>query len=97
MFWALAIMGYKAVKIARERRLLDVDLVPVAEGMRILPEDTREFARQVLGRLRHRAGRQRPYPSIRQLDASAVDPGGTAVHESLVVPPPSPDHGTPVC
>jgi biopolymer transport protein ExbB/TolQ len=47
MFWALAIMGYKAVKIVRERRLLDVDLVPVAEGMRILPEDTREFARQV--------------------------------------------------
>lgn len=47
MFWALAIMGYKAVKIVRERRLLDVDLVPVADGMRILPEDTREFARQV--------------------------------------------------
>jgi biopolymer transport protein ExbB/TolQ len=47
MFWALAIMGYKAVKIVGERRLLDVDLVPVAEGMRILPEDTREFARQV--------------------------------------------------
>jgi biopolymer transport protein ExbB/TolQ len=47
MFWALAIMGYKAVKINGERRLLDVDLVPVAEGMRILPEDTREFARQV--------------------------------------------------
>ena len=47
MFWALAIMGFKAVKVTRERRLLDVDLVPVAEGMRILPEDTREFARQV--------------------------------------------------
>jgi biopolymer transport protein ExbB/TolQ len=47
MFWALAIMGYKAVQISNERRLLDVDLVPVAEGMRILPEDTREFARQV--------------------------------------------------
>ncbi len=47
MFWALAIMGYKAVIISRERGLLDVDLVPVAEGMRILPEDTREFARQV--------------------------------------------------
>jgi biopolymer transport protein ExbB/TolQ len=47
MFWALAIMGYKAVKIVAERRLLDVDLVPVADGMRILPEDTREFARQV--------------------------------------------------
>jgi biopolymer transport protein ExbB/TolQ len=47
MFWALAIMAYKAVKLLRERRLLDVDLVPVADGMRILPEDTREFARHV--------------------------------------------------
>ncbi len=47
MFWALAIMGYKTVKILDERKLLDIDLVPVAEGMRVLPEDTREFARQV--------------------------------------------------
>ena len=47
MFWALAIMGFKTVKTLNERRLLDVDLVPVADGMRILPEDTREFARQV--------------------------------------------------
>jgi len=45
--WALAIMGYKGVKIFGERELLDVDLVPIAEGMRILPEDTREFARQI--------------------------------------------------
>ena len=45
--WALAIMGYKAVKISAERKLLDTDLVPIDEGMRILPEDTREFARQV--------------------------------------------------
>jgi len=47
MFWALAIMGYKSKLILDERKLLDVDLVPIAEGMRILPEDTREFARQV--------------------------------------------------
>jgi biopolymer transport protein ExbB/TolQ len=47
MFWALAIMGYKARTLIRERRLLDVELVSIAEGMRILPEDTREFARQV--------------------------------------------------
>ena len=45
--WALAIMGYKGAKLLGERKLLDVDLVPVAEGMRILPEDTREFARQI--------------------------------------------------
>jgi biopolymer transport protein ExbB/TolQ len=47
MFWALAIMGFKTVNILDERKLLEVDLVLVAEGMRILPEDTREFARQV--------------------------------------------------
>jgi len=47
MFWALAIMGYKTVSILEERKLLDIDLVPVADGMRVLPEDTREFARQV--------------------------------------------------
>ena len=47
MFWALAIMGYKSAEILRERKLLDEDLVLIAEGMRILPEDTREFARQV--------------------------------------------------
>lgn len=46
-FWALAIMGYKARTILRERELLDVDLVAIAEGMRILPEDSREFSRQV--------------------------------------------------
>ena len=45
--WALAIMGFKAREITRERRLLDHDLIPIAEGMRILPEDTREFSRQV--------------------------------------------------
>ncbi len=47
MFWALAIMGYKGSIILKERRLLETDLVAIAEGMRILPEDTREFARQV--------------------------------------------------
>ena len=47
MIWALAIMGFKARNLMHERRLLDHDLVPIAEGMRILPEDTREFARQV--------------------------------------------------
>ncbi len=47
MFWALAIMGYKGRSILEERKLLEVELIPIAEGMRILPEDTREFARQV--------------------------------------------------
>jgi biopolymer transport protein ExbB/TolQ len=47
MLWALAILGYKAVDTTRERRLLDADLLHVPEGMRILPQDTREYSRQV--------------------------------------------------
>jgi len=45
LFWALAIMGYKTVRSSRERKLLERNLVPVGEGISILPEDTREYAR----------------------------------------------------
>lgn len=47
MLWALAILGYKGAATARERRLLDADLLHVPEGIRILPQDTREYTRQV--------------------------------------------------
>ena len=47
MFWAMAIMGYKAVDSLGERKLLQRDLIPVNEGMSILPEDTRQFSRPV--------------------------------------------------
>ncbi|MEL6870815.1 MAG: MotA/TolQ/ExbB proton channel family protein [Pseudomonadota bacterium] len=47
MLWALAIMGFKTFMLIRERKLLDSDLVSVADGMRVLPEDTREFSRQI--------------------------------------------------
>jgi biopolymer transport protein ExbB/TolQ len=43
--WALAIIGYKTWHTRRERALLARDLVHVPEGMKILPEDTREYAR----------------------------------------------------
>lgn len=47
MFWALAIMAFKAVTTVRHRTLLQRDLIPLAEGVRILPEDTREVSRQI--------------------------------------------------
>ncbi len=47
MIWALSIMGYKAWMANGERALLALDLVPVADGVRILPEDSREYARQL--------------------------------------------------
>ncbi len=45
--WALALMGFKAWEGMRERKLLQSDLIPVSEGMSILPEDTREYARPI--------------------------------------------------
>lgn len=45
MLWAFAIMGFKAVRAAGERKLLLQELVQVRDGVRILPEDTREYAR----------------------------------------------------
>lgn len=47
MFWAIAIMAYKGTTTVRQRALLQLDLIPLAEGMRILPEDTREVSRQI--------------------------------------------------
>jgi biopolymer transport protein ExbB/TolQ len=45
MLWAMAIMGYKAAGAARERALLEKDLIPLSEGESILPEDAQEYAR----------------------------------------------------
>jgi biopolymer transport protein ExbB/TolQ len=47
MLWAFAIMGYKATTTIAERNLLQRELVPVRDGVRILPEDAREYARTI--------------------------------------------------
>ena len=41
MIWAMAIMAYKGAETLRERRLLQLDLIPVNDGTKILPEDAR--------------------------------------------------------
>jgi biopolymer transport protein ExbB/TolQ len=46
-FWAITIIGYKAVTLSRSRRLLGTDLLRLPDGMKILPEDSRDYARQV--------------------------------------------------
>jgi biopolymer transport protein ExbB/TolQ len=45
MIWAFAIMSFKALAAIRERALLQRELLPVRDGVRILPEDTREYGR----------------------------------------------------
>ncbi len=47
MLWAIAIMASKGISITRESQIFQKELVPVAEGMRILPEDSREYSRQI--------------------------------------------------
>jgi biopolymer transport protein ExbB/TolQ len=47
MLWALAMIAFKNQTTRREQDLLDGDPVRVPEGMRILPEDTREYVRQL--------------------------------------------------
>lgn len=45
--WAMLIIGYKAVLVRRERRLLERELIHVPEGIKVLPEDAKDYARQV--------------------------------------------------
>ena len=47
MLWAMAIMGLKARRSIRERKLLDQALLNVSEGTPILPEDTRDLSRPI--------------------------------------------------
>jgi len=47
MFWALSIIGLKVWRNRKENTLLQRPLLNVSEGMSILPEDARNFARPV--------------------------------------------------
>lgn len=45
--WALLILGYKAILVRRERKLLDRELIHVPEGIKVLPEDAKDYSRQL--------------------------------------------------
>ena len=47
LLWAISIIGMKAKQSWRERALLDRTLIQVSEGVSILPEDARNYARPV--------------------------------------------------
>ena len=47
MIWAIAMIVLKNNTTRREQDILDGDPVHIPEGMRILPEDTREYVRQL--------------------------------------------------
>jgi biopolymer transport protein ExbB/TolQ len=45
--WAILIIGYKALLVRRERRMLERDLIHVPEGIKVLPEDAKDYVRQL--------------------------------------------------
>jgi biopolymer transport protein ExbB/TolQ len=47
--WAMLILGYKAFLVRRERKLLEQELIHVPEGIKVLPEDAKDYARQLEG------------------------------------------------
>ena len=47
MFWAMSIIGLKIYRNRKENRLLQRSLLTLSEGMSILPEDARDYARPV--------------------------------------------------
>lgn len=46
-FWAMLIISYKALLVRRERRMLNRDLIHVPEGIKVLPEDAKDYGRQL--------------------------------------------------
>jgi biopolymer transport protein ExbB/TolQ len=45
--WAMLIIAYKALLIRRERRMLNRELIRVPDGIKVLPEDAKDYARQL--------------------------------------------------
>ena len=85
MLWAFAIMTSKSVVAARQRRLLEEDLVPLSEGTKILPEDAREYSRQIQALPAAQSGFLLPRVLLTALNrftaTRSIQDGSTTAHE----------------
>src|SRR5437016_13888406 len=45
--WALSLIGYQALAVARDRRLLEKPYVEIPEGRVVLPDDARAYGRPI--------------------------------------------------
>lgn len=45
--WAMLIIGYKALLVRRERKILEREVIRVPEGIKVLPEDAKDYTRQL--------------------------------------------------
>ncbi|MDP6436662.1 MAG: MotA/TolQ/ExbB proton channel family protein [Gammaproteobacteria bacterium] len=47
MLWACSMLAYKGWAANLERKLLQQEFIPISSGVKILPEDTREYSRTI--------------------------------------------------
>jgi biopolymer transport protein ExbB/TolQ len=47
MLWAFSLMAYKAYGTTQERKILQMNFIPINQGTSILPEDAREYSRPI--------------------------------------------------
>jgi biopolymer transport protein ExbB/TolQ len=47
MLWAFSLMAYKAYTSIQERKILQMNFIPINQGTSILPEDAREYSRPI--------------------------------------------------
>ena len=47
MFWAFSLMAYKTYGTSQERKILQMNFIPINQGTSILPEDAREYSRPI--------------------------------------------------
>ncbi len=47
MLWAISLMAHKAYLSIHERKMLQLDLIPINRSTSILPEDAREYSRPI--------------------------------------------------
>ena len=47
MLWAFSLMAYKAYTSTQERKILQMNFIPINQGTSILPEDAREYSRPI--------------------------------------------------
>ncbi len=86
LFWALAIMAYKARSVFAERQLLQTSLLNLPEGTSILPEDARDLSRPLQALPEHQQPMLLPRSLVKALQrfdtSKSVTDAANAVRET---------------
>jgi biopolymer transport protein ExbB/TolQ len=70
--WSLSMMALRARRVLNAQSIMDEQVIPVSEGMSILPEDAREYARPIEAMPEERRGQLLPRALLAGLDRFAA-------------------------